>query len=301
MPEWSLRMPNPLVSIGVPVFNAERFLPRALDSLLSQTLTDFELIISDNASTDGTPEICKEYLRRDPRIRYIRQPVNIGAARNWNLLVHEARGVFFKWASANDYCAPEMLEKCVEVMIADPGVVLCYGKTQFVDLDEQPIGIDEHESSFNEAQPSERYRRVSSTRARNSMQSGVFRLDVLRRTRLNRLYPTSDLALMSELALYGRFQMIDELLLFRREYRETSSMMLNPLERQRVYEPQAKAPMRFVVTRRRLQDFVSISSAPISLREKLRAYRIALRFLRWSRIALWREFIRIFPGVRRIE
>jgi glycosyltransferase involved in cell wall biosynthesis len=301
MPERSLRMPNPLVSIGVPVFNAERFLPRALDSLLSQTLTDFELIISDNASTDGTPEICKEYLRRDPRVRYIRQPVNIGAPRNWNLLVHEARGVFFKWASANDYCAPDMLEKCISKMTADPGVVLCYGKTQFVDLDEQPIRIDEYDTSFNDDQPSERFRRVTSTKARNNMQSGVFRVDVLRCTQLNRLYPTSDLALMPELALYGRFQLIDEVLLFRREDPDTSTTMLTPLERQRVYDPEAKAPMRFVVTRRRLQDFLSISRAPIPISEKLRAYRFALRFLRLSRVALWREFLRIFPGLPRIE
>jgi glycosyltransferase involved in cell wall biosynthesis len=301
MPEWLLRMPNPLVSIGVPVFNAERFLPRALDSLVSQTLTDFELIISDNASTDRTPEICEEYLRRDPRIRYIRQPVNIGAPRNWNAVVHEACGVFFKWASGTDYCAAEMLEKCIEVMQADPGIALCYGKTQLVDEHEQPIELYEHDRSFNQSDPSERFAQVLSRLWMNNMQSGVFRLDTLRRTRLDRLYPTGDLVLMAELALYGRFHMIDEVLLFRRHTQNTFTAMLTPLERQQVYEPEATAPVRFIAARRYLDYFFSISRAPIPLTERLRAYKAALRLVIWARGRLLRELLSALPGARRTE
>jgi glycosyltransferase involved in cell wall biosynthesis len=95
----------PLVSVGLPVYNGERYLSRALDSILEQSLSDFELIISDNASSDTTEAICRDYARRDPRIRYVRQRENLGAPRNWNFVVHEARGRYFKWASASDYCA----------------------------------------------------------------------------------------------------------------------------------------------------------------------------------------------------
>ena len=125
--------PHPVVSIGVPVYNTERFIAGALDSLLAQTFADFELIISDNASTDGTREICESYAARDSRIRYIRQSENIGLPRNWNAVVHAASGEFFKWASASDCCAPTMVERCVAALRADDSAVLCYGKTQMMD------------------------------------------------------------------------------------------------------------------------------------------------------------------------
>ncbi|MFU8832791.1 MAG: glycosyltransferase family 2 protein [Wenzhouxiangella sp.] len=287
-------MPNPLVSIGIPVYNGERFLRQALDSLVDQTYSDFELIISDNASTDGTPEICREYAGRDPRIRYIRQPINIGVARNWNALVHEARGVYFKWAPASDYCAPQMLERCIEAMIADPGVVLCYGKTLLVDEDGEPKELYEYDTSVSEPLPSERFAHVCRRLWLNNIMCGVHRRDVLRRTRLHRIYPSSDKVLMAELALYGRFKLIDEVLLFRRQGPETSTIMGTPLELQRVFEPTAKAPMKFLVARRRLHDFVSISRAPIPTLEKLRAYGVALRMIIGSRRDLWREFLSMF-------
>lgn len=289
---------SPLVSIGVPVYNGEHFLARALTSLLDQTLSNFELIISDNASTDGTQAICEDYSRQDRRVRYIRQQSNIGAPRNWNVVVHEARGVFFKWASASDYCAPVMLEKCVNAMQADPGIALCYGRTQLVDEHEQPIEVYRSDVGFYEERPSERFARVSTLMSLNNAQCGVFRLDVLRLTRLDRLYPSGDMALMAELALYGKLQMIPDVLLFRRQGRNTFTSMLTPLERQRVYDPKAKAPMKFICVRRHLDNIVSIARAPISVVEKLRAYRVALRLARWERVNLWREFLSVFGGSR---
>ncbi len=285
---------HPLVSIGVPVFNAERFLARALDSLLDQTLTDFELIISDNASTDGTQGICEDYVRRDRRVRYIRQKSNIGAPRNWNVLVHEARGLYFKWASANDYCSPMMLQRCVNVMKADSGIVLCYGRTQFVDENEKPIEIYERDKSIDECQPSKRFESVYTQLWLNNAQCGVFRLDVLRLTRLDRLYPTGDIALMAELALYGRFHLIPDVFLFRRQSRGTFTQMLTPLKRQQVYNPGAKAPMKLILVRRHFDNMMSIYRAPISKAEKCRAFRIALKIARWDRVDLWRELLSFF-------
>lgn len=285
---------QPLVSLGVPVFNAERFLPQALDSLLGQTLSNFELIISDNASTDRTQAICEEYVIKDRRVRYIRQKKNIGAPRNWNFLVNEANGIFFKWSSANDYCSPWMLEKCVEVMEDDPEIVLCYGRTQLIDDDQNPIKIYERDKSFNENRPSDRFEKVFSNLIRNNIQCGVFRLDILRLTRLDRLYPSGDLSLMAELALYGRFQMLPDVLLFRRQSRETFTSMLNPLERQRVYDPEAKFPLKLLQTRRHLDNLISILRAPLSLQEKLRAYFIALKLIKWDKKILWFELLSLF-------
>ena len=124
---------TPTVSIGLPVYNGAQFLAHTLDSLLGQSFANFELIISDNASTDETEEICKVFAKRDPRIRYIRQPVNIGAPRNWNFVAEEARGKYFKWSSVSDYCASDMLARCFAAMEPDPEIVLCYGRTCLVD------------------------------------------------------------------------------------------------------------------------------------------------------------------------
>jgi len=99
----------PRLSIGLPVYNGEKYLAEALDALLGQTYADFELIISDNASTDGTERICREYLARDPRIRYIRQPVNVGASPNHNIVFTESRGELFKWASYDDLYGRDLL------------------------------------------------------------------------------------------------------------------------------------------------------------------------------------------------
>ena len=104
---------TPKVSIGLPVYNGERYLREALDSILGQTFRDFELIICDNASTDETAAICADYAARDPRIRYHRQTHNIGATANFNHTFELARGAYFKWAAHDDVLAPTWLEKCV--------------------------------------------------------------------------------------------------------------------------------------------------------------------------------------------
>ena len=126
---------TPRVSVGMPVYNGERFVAQAIELILSQTFRDFELIISDNASTDATERICREYAERDGRIRYYRSEKNCGAAWNNNHLVHLARGEYFKWQCHDDYCDPTFIEKCLAGIRGDRSVVLCY--PQFVRVDEQ--------------------------------------------------------------------------------------------------------------------------------------------------------------------
>ena len=100
---------KPRVSIGLPVRNGARYLGEAVDSLLRQTYTDFELIISDNASTDQTEAICRAYVARDPRVRYYRSSQDVGLANNYNYLFIRARGEYFKWAAADDVHEPDYL------------------------------------------------------------------------------------------------------------------------------------------------------------------------------------------------
>jgi len=114
----SINMPQ--VSIGMPVFNGEKYIKEALDSLLSQTFADFELIISDNASTDDTEAICREYAARDMRIRYIRQAQNLGAAANFKAVMDESVGEYFMWAACDDIRSPDFLEENLNFLRANP-------------------------------------------------------------------------------------------------------------------------------------------------------------------------------------
>jgi glycosyltransferase involved in cell wall biosynthesis len=123
----------PAVTVGVPVYNSERFLAETLRSILAQTYTDFELVISDNASTDRTGAICEEFARADSRIHYVRRPQNIGLPRNYNSLVGLARGRYFKWSSSNDLTQPRFLAACVPTLDARRDVVLVYPRTRLFD------------------------------------------------------------------------------------------------------------------------------------------------------------------------
>jgi glycosyltransferase involved in cell wall biosynthesis len=118
----------PRVSIGVPVFNGERTIAAALEALRVQTFTDFEMIISDNGSTDGTAEICHAFTARDARVRYVRQPCNRGGLFNWKFLLDQARGPYFVWAAVDDLWAPTFLEENLRTLEADPGVVASMSK-----------------------------------------------------------------------------------------------------------------------------------------------------------------------------
>ncbi|MGH2603742.1 MAG: glycosyltransferase family 2 protein, partial [Dehalococcoidia bacterium] len=123
----------PRLSVGLPVYNGEQYLSEALDALLGQSYEDFELIISDNASTDGTEDVCRRYLAQDQRIRYVRQPRNIGAAPNHNFVFRQARGELFKWASHDDLYARDLLRRCVEALDEHPHMVLAHAWHAIID------------------------------------------------------------------------------------------------------------------------------------------------------------------------
>jgi glycosyltransferase involved in cell wall biosynthesis len=117
---------TPLVSIGVPVYNGEESLARTLDCLLGQTYQNIELILSDNASTDATAQICQKYCAQDTRIRYVRQEKNLGLHGNWTYVADQAQGEFFMWAAADDYWEPEFIEVLVKKLQAEPDAISAF-------------------------------------------------------------------------------------------------------------------------------------------------------------------------------
>ncbi len=123
----------PRLSVGLPVYNGDGFLAQSIEALLGQTYEDFELIISDNASTDGTADICRRYEKQDPRIRYYRQERNIGCAPNHNFVIQQARGELFKTASHDDLYARDLLRLCVDALDEHPQVVLAHSWSAVID------------------------------------------------------------------------------------------------------------------------------------------------------------------------
>lgn len=212
---------RPLVSVGLPVHNGERTIRRAIDALLAQTLSDFELIISDNASEDATGEICLEYAQADPRVRYRRNERNVGASQNFNALLEVARGRYFKWAAHDDWVAPGFLGRCVECLESHSDAVLCWTDTVFVDesgqkIAKQPLRADPG-SLTPTASPRERFRAALYVHPGPPL-FGVIRPEVLKRTGLMRGTIGSDRVLVAELALLGGFCWVAEPLMFYTHY-----------------------------------------------------------------------------------
>ncbi|MBN7795252.1 glycosyltransferase family 2 protein [Parahaliea mediterranea] len=210
-------MNTPILSVGMPVYNGEPFLRQALEAILSQDFTDFELIISDNCSTDDTQSICLEFAAIDQRISYHRNERNIGAARNYNKVFLLARGKYFKWATHDDICLPGHFRRCVTTIDKAPSsVVLVYPQSRFIDDQGEHLSED---ADILETRHSKPYMRLSRILCHVSMANaifGVIRCEALRKTRLIDSFIASDYVLLAELAMLGELWEVREPLYLRR-------------------------------------------------------------------------------------
>jgi glycosyltransferase involved in cell wall biosynthesis len=227
----------PKVSVGMPVYNGERHLEEALRSILSQTLEDLEVVISDNASTDRTEEICRDYGRMDERVRYFRMRQNIGIVENFNTVFRLSHGPYFKWAASDDVCAAEYLMDAVSVLDRDPTVVLAWATPVGIDENGKRVSMPAEVSDLNSpgsvfsSDPTVRFRRL----LRNIWWTdgpvhGVFRSDALEATRtLVPHHMSSDHLLLVELSLKGRFCEIPGELFFSRVHSGKTSRQARTL------------------------------------------------------------------------
>jgi glycosyltransferase involved in cell wall biosynthesis len=207
---------TPTLTIGLPVYNGARYLEGAVESILEQSFGDFELIISDNASSDGTEAVCRALATRDPRVSYRRNARNVGLSGNFNLLVPLARGRLFKWATSDDVLLPGYLDRCVAALDADPAVILAYPRTEFVDGEGESLGLTDPGWNLVSDDVSERLLYAILAGHWVNAALGVIRTDALRRTRLLPRYAGGDFRLMTELAVLGKMVEIPETLYARR-------------------------------------------------------------------------------------
>ncbi|HVK59615.1 MAG TPA: glycosyltransferase, partial [Candidatus Kapabacteria bacterium] len=208
-------MTKPLVTIGLPVFNGEKYLRNALDDLLGQECRDFELVVCDNASTDSTPAICEEYAARDSRIRIFRNETNVGAIQNFNKAFELCTGTYFMWAAHDDRWHPSYLRRCVEELEKHPAAVLCASDLVFLNA------AGEKSESLWHFEPTLGLtveQRIQSLIARWGWYAiyGVIRPEFLRETRLIQNVVGPDVLLLAELSLQGEFLKVPEKLFYYR-------------------------------------------------------------------------------------
>ena len=286
----------PRVSVGIPVYNGERFVAQVIELILSQTFRDFELIISDNASTDATERICREYAERDGRIRYYRSEQNRGAAWNHNRLVELARGEYFKWQCHDDYCDPTFIEKCLAGIRGEPSVALCYPR--FVRVDEQGrrLGVKSSRVVGN-AEPPTRHRSLIYRRDSCEEIYGIARTAVVRKTSLIGPYSNSDDTFLAELILHGRFREVPEPLFFYRIHpAQSTAAYRNRLERMAWFDPSAGAGFSLPFLRLFAGHVSGVRRSPLSWREKVRCYWSLVGWLWYFRKEVVEDFRFLLHG-----
>jgi glycosyltransferase involved in cell wall biosynthesis len=279
----------PLVSIGLPVFNGERFLASALDSILAQTFEDFELIISDNASTDDTEQICREYAAQDRRIRYFRNEKNLGAAKNFNRVFELSSGEYFRWNSADDSCAPDLVEKCKKILDEHSEAILCHPKTSIIDERGKLIRPYDDSLDLRSPRARDRFRQLNIKLRLCNAHYGLIRSRILRKTSLIGNYPGSDIVLFAELALHGQFFEIPEYLFFRRFHSQASSSLTSSEKAQEFMDPKSVGRFCFTEWRHLLEYARAIQRAPLDLTEKVVLDFEVLRMANWRRRQLLGE------------
>jgi len=288
---------KPRVSIGLPVYNGERFLKEALDSLLAQTYADFELIISDNASTDQTESICRTYAASDQRIRYYRNKENVGAARNFNHVFELSSGEYFKWATADDVCSPELVARCLSVLDTTPTAVLACAKIRFIDETGTPFDRYDPGWDLRDDAAHERLRYIIYAGHLVNPHYGLIRTSALSKTRLLRTYSGGDYCVLGELSLLGKFFEIPECLLLRRLQPDASSQHSNDLEWQtRFYNGKPKLTLPCLY--RSADHFTTIVHSQLHLRQKLSLINSLLHSLLWRRRRLYEELRFVLKHLR---
>ena len=276
----------PRLSVGLPVYNGAKYLAQSLDALLGQTYTDFELIISDNASTDGTAEICHAYEKLDDRIRYFRKARNVGASPNHDFVFRQARGEFFKWTASDDLYARELFERCVKALDEHPEVVLVHCWTAAIDSEDTVIQALDYPLATDSPDPAVRFRSMLFGNGdrdfgliRADDQYGVMRVDMLRKVPAQDSYYHSDRTQMTEIALQGPFYQVPEWLYFRREHSDRPQHATPTVRGWCVNQDPRRADKLRYPTARLVAEFIggyvaAIGRAPLSGAERSQCYRI---------------------------
>ena len=280
----------PPVSVAIPAYNCERYIGQSIESLLNQSYGDFELVISDNASTDGTEAVCRRYAAQDSRVRYVRRAENIGGPGNFRYVFSLCSGKYLKWSTADDHWHPDFLREAVPVLDTRPDVVLCYPKTQLIDAEGHKIEDYDDNLELADESPRQRFRDLYRLIGLCNAHLGLLRRDAMLRTKLIAGHLASDVDFLAEMALIGKFHVLPDIRFYRRFHATSSSWARADAKHQTAYyAPKAKG-MSAIGTWKRFGfqlDLIARSPAPVA--DKLALALDILRRMRYDRGVLMRE------------
>lgn len=302
---------RPRVTIGMPVYNAASLLASALDSLLAQTYANFALVISDNASTDDTEVIGRDYAARDARIRYVRQEVNRGSTSNFNAVFELSDTEFFKWAAYDDLCQPTYLQRCVEVLDQNSDVLWVHSRSRHIDVrgelllgEETPeisyVNADKNETANDDVdrshptrasqRASDRFRSVLLGRDGCLDSYGLIRSAVLRKTGLYVPYFGSEKVLMAELGLWGRYFEIPETLFFARIHPNAAGSQRTSRLQRLFINPRAGQSWRFSRLQLLRAYAAAVRRSKLGFPERARCYAAISHYVfqihKWKSVVL---------------
>lgn len=267
----------PKVSIGLPVYNGSNYLPAAITSLLAQTYEDFELIICDNASTDDTEAICLEFARKDRRIRYYRNDINLGAAPNFNKCVDLANGEYFKWAAHDDLCLPDYLRQCVAALDENDSAVLCHSGIGVIDASGKTIYEYTLENGrFSDADPVSRFAHAIDDRHWCISIFGLIRRTALLKTTRIESYISSDRNLIAQLSLLGPILHVPAILFLSREHLERSIRAINFRDRGSWFNTASPVSGELFYCKMLTSNVSTLFRMPIEVTQRLRGLNAIL-------------------------
>lgn len=292
------------LTFGIPVYNGERFLPAALDSLRAQDLQDIRIVISDNGSTDGTQDICRRAAAEDPRVIYHRYEQNRGGIWNYGNVLALADTELFSWMAADDIKLPAFASACVDALDgAGPSAVFACPRTRIIDSAGIPYeDLNDLSLGLDAAAPHDRIRNLLTAQASHPMY-GVIRMDALARTRGVRSTLGDDVILLVELLCQGSMVLVPGHLFLQR--RHDSQVSVQGVTSSSWFAPGQKPNRSFAETRTNIELYRGIAHSQLPFAEKLRGWAAlgpAWVFPRWR--AMVRDVanaIGLDPGVGRLR
>lgn len=266
---------GPLVTVGIPVYQGERYLPETLASARAQDYPDLEILISDNGSTDGTEELCRAAAAADHRVRYLRYDHNRGGTWNYNNLIRHARGEMLTITAADDVKLPPFVSSCVAALEeAGKGCILAVPRTRIIDADGDLIeDLGDEDLVIDESTPHERMAHFMRTVASHIMY-GVVRTDAFRATRGMRPVAGGDVVILAELACLGWFTLVPEQSFLQRKHPGAHSATRAGYDA--FYRPQGHSRFSFPHTRLQADLLFACLIAPVPLAERSRCLRTAI-------------------------
>lgn len=278
------------VVIGLPVYNGQKYIEAAIGSHLAQSFGDFDLVISDNGSTDATEEICTRLARQDSRVRYLRSPVNRGILWNHRRVMEEIGSTpYFRWAGADDVPEPGLLAAMVEVLETRPEIEAVMPATKNIDEAGTIIRSMERTLNLESPEPLQRARQILLANYQHVIAYGLLRAPSLRRMRTGPDYIGWDPIFIWELALRGRIFQLAETALLRRFHPGSISRVKTVKEMRKWVEPNARAGMNFPHWTWAYERARSLMATPLTAREKLRIATLLARATLWQRAQLARD------------